>query len=45
MKLNSKTEIYGWGNYAQRKIEGGFFYRNPNHALECSPPLMRRKRR
>ena len=31
MKLNSKTEIYGWGNYAQRKIEGGFFYRGPNH--------------
>ena len=30
MKLNSKTELYGWGNYAQRKIEGGFFYRNPN---------------
>ena len=30
MKLNSKTELYGWGNYAQRKIEGGFYYRNPN---------------
>ena len=29
-KLNSKTELYGWGNYAQRKIEGGFYYRNPN---------------
>ncbi len=30
MKLNSKTELYGWANYAQRKIEGGFYYRNPN---------------
>ena len=30
MKLNSKTELYGWSNYAQRKIEGGFYYRNPN---------------
>ena len=30
MKLNSKSEIYAFGNYAQRKIEGGFFYRNPN---------------
>ncbi len=30
MKLNSKTELYGWGNYAQRKVEGGFYYRNPN---------------
>ena len=44
MKLNSKAELYGWGNYAQRKIEGGFYYRNPNRngvALECSPPLRR----
>ena len=29
-KLSSKAELYGWGNYAQRKIEGGFYYRNPN---------------
>ena len=29
-KLNSKAELYGWGNYAQRKVEGGFYYRNPN---------------
>ena len=29
-KLNSKAELYGWGNYSQRKIEGGFYYRNPN---------------
>ncbi len=30
MKLNSKAELYGWGNFAQRKIEGGFYFRNPN---------------
>lgn len=29
-KLNSKAELYGWGNYSQRKVEGGFYYRNPN---------------
>ena len=30
MKLNSKTELYAYGNYAQRKIEGGFYFRSPN---------------
>ena len=25
-----KSEVYAFGNYAQRKIEGGFFFRNPN---------------
>ncbi len=30
MKLNRKTEVYAFGNYAQRKIEGGFYYRSPN---------------
>ena len=30
MKLNSKTELYAFGNYAQRKIEGGFYFRSPN---------------
>ncbi|MYA28025.1 MAG: TonB-dependent receptor [Nitrospira sp. SB0666_bin_27] len=30
MDLNSSTELYGWSNYSQRKIEGGFYYRNPN---------------
>ena len=25
-----KSEIYAFGNYAQRKVEGGFFFRNPN---------------
>ena len=31
MKLNSKSEIYAFGNYAQRKIEGGFYFRSPNN--------------
>ena len=30
MKLNSRAELYAFGNYAQRKIEGGFYYRSPN---------------
>ena len=30
MKLNSKAEVYAFGNYAQRKVEGGFYYRSPN---------------
>ena len=25
-----KSEIYAFGNYAQRKVEGGFFFRNPH---------------
>ena len=25
-----KSEVYAFGNYAQRKVEGGFFFRNPN---------------
>ena len=27
--LNSDTELYAFGNYAERQVEGGFFYRNP----------------
>ena len=30
LDLNSSTELYAFGNYAQRKVEGGFFFRNPN---------------
>lgn len=26
--LNDDTEIYAFGNYAERSVEGGFFYRN-----------------
>lgn len=29
--LNDTTEIYAFGNYAQRTVEGGFFYRNPTN--------------
>jgi iron complex outermembrane receptor protein len=28
--LSDAAEIYGFGNYATREIDGGFFYRNPN---------------
>ena len=30
MKLNSSAELYAFGNYAERKVEGGFYYRDPN---------------
>ena len=30
LNLSKSVEIYAFGNYAQRKVEGGFFYRNPN---------------
>ena len=26
--LNENTELYAFGNYAERSVEGGFFYRN-----------------
>lgn len=26
--LNDSTELYAFGNYAEREVEGGFFYRN-----------------
>ena len=29
LNLNSNTELYAFGNYAERKIEGGFYYRHP----------------
>ena len=30
LNLTRTIELYGWGNYAERKIEGGFYYRHPN---------------
>ncbi len=30
LQLSKSVEVYAFGNYAQRKVEGGFFYRNPN---------------
>ncbi|MGE0621741.1 MAG: TonB-dependent receptor plug domain-containing protein [Pseudomonadales bacterium] len=29
--LTDNQHLYGFGNYAERKVEGGFFYRNPNN--------------
>ena len=28
--LSDSFEAYGYGNYAKRKVEGGFYYRNPH---------------
>ena len=28
-ELGGGREVYAFGNYAQRKVEGGFYYRNP----------------
>jgi len=30
IELSSNVELYSWGNYAERKVDGGFFFRNPN---------------
>lgn len=29
--LTPNQELYAFGNYAERKVRGGFFYRNPNN--------------
>ncbi len=31
MDISPQAEIYAFGNYAQRRVEGGFFYRNPTN--------------
>ena len=28
--LSDSFEVYGFGNYAKRKVEGGFYFRNPH---------------
>ena len=30
MDLSDSLEAYGYGNYAKRKVEGGFYFRNPH---------------
>lgn len=30
VQATDNTEIYAFGNYAEREVEGGFFFRNPN---------------
>lgn len=30
-EVNDNVEIYGFGNYAEREVTGGFFYRNPTN--------------
>ena len=29
--LSEQAELYAFGNYAERRVEGGFFYRNPTN--------------
>ena len=39
-KFNENLKVYGFGNYAERDIENGFFFRSPgcgNDGLGCSP--------
>jgi iron complex outermembrane receptor protein len=31
IELTDSQELYAFGNYAERKVRGGFFYRNPNN--------------
>ncbi len=30
VEMGENAEFYGFGNYAQREVEGGFYYRNPD---------------
>ena len=30
MDVSDSFEVYGFGNYAKRKVEGGFYFRNPH---------------
>ena len=30
LDVGAESELYAFGNYAQRTVEGGFFYRNPH---------------
>ena len=30
-ELNENVELYAFGNYAERQVEGGFFFRNPTN--------------
>jgi len=30
IQVSDTLEVYGFGNYGERKVDGGFFYRNPN---------------
>jgi len=30
-EISDNLELYAWGNYAERQVEGGFFFRNPTN--------------
>jgi len=31
LEVSDNLELYAWGNYAERQVEGGFFFRNPTN--------------
>lgn len=31
IELSEQAEVYAFGNYAERRVEGGFFFRNPTN--------------
>ncbi|HFB55418.1 MAG TPA: TonB-dependent receptor, partial [Hellea balneolensis] len=42
IELNENVEAYAFGNYAERTVEGGFFFRNPtNRGGVFNGPLVR----
>ena len=44
--LSDSFEAYGYGNYAKRKVEGGFYYRNPHDRNQLTRgPVIDRGRR
>ena len=41
-EVSENLELYAWGNYAERQVEGGFFFRNPtNRGGVFDGPLVR----
>jgi len=41
LELNDNAELYAFGNYAERQVEGGFFFRNPtNRSGVFNGPLL-----
>ena len=31
IEISDEAEFYGWGSFAKRKVDGGFYYRNPTN--------------
>ena len=39
IQVSDSLEVYGFGGYAERKVDGGFFYRNPNARSGVRRPI------